>query len=452
MKKTLLRALGIACAISAAIVYLGPASEVAAGPSKTDLGLLASVMQIVQQDYVHPVDSSQLTDDALKGMLSRLDPHSSYMTEPEFRESTQDLNGKFGGVGLKISDRNGLPTVISPIDDTPAARAGLQPGDAIVSVDGQSTHGVNLMEVVRTIRGKPETTVKLTIARGGKSPFEVPLTRHVIKVRSVKSKLEPDIIGYVRISEFGQDTPNELRLAISTLKSDAGGKLAGLVLDLRNDPGGLLSSAVDVSGNFLNGGTVVSIRGRSSSDDRSFNAPETGALLPDTPMVVLVNGASASASEIVAGALQDRHRATVMGTQSFGKGSVQSIITIKGHGALRLTTALYYTPAGRSIQEDGITPDIVVQAPKDEQVANSLVRREDQLHGAFANPGPLTKSRVGSYGKHASAEATSSPPIKEQLIGTNQDAQLTAALNHLERPPAPNSTTAGASGSGAMPL
>lgn len=446
MKKSYLRAGGIACAVSAAIVYRGLASEVAAGPSKADLGLVAGVMQLVQRDYVHPVGSSQLTDDALKGMLSRLDPHSSYMTEPEFRESMQDMNGKFGGVGLKISDHNGLPTVISPIDGTPAARAGVQPGDAIVSVDGQSTHGADLMEVVRKIRGKPETTVKLTIVRGDKSPFEVPLTRQVIEVHSVKSKLEPDDIGYVRISEFGQDTPNELRQAISTMKRDAGGKLGGLVLDLRNDPGGLLSSAVDVSGNFLNGGTVVSIRGRNSSDDQSFKVPATGALLPDTPMVVLVNGASASASEIVAGALQDRHRATVMGTQSFGKGSVQSIIPIKGRGALRLTTALYYTPSGRSIQDDGITPNIVVQAPRNEQVANSLVWREGQLHGAFANPGPLTRSKVGSNGKHASAE-TASPPIKEQLIGTSQDAQLTAALNLLERPPAPSSAAASANGS-----
>ena len=391
-------------------------------------------------------NSSQLTDDALKGMLSRLDPHSSYMTEPEFRQSMEDMNGKFGGVGLKISDHNGLPTVISPIDGTPAARAGVQPGDAIVSVDGQSTHGADLMEVVGKIRGKPDTTVKLTIVRGDKSPFDVPLTRQVIEVHSVKSKLEPDDIGYVRISEFGQDTPNELRQAISTLKRDTGGKLAGLVLDLRDDPGGLLSSAVDVSSDFLNGGTVVSIRGRNSSDDQSFKAPATSALLPNTPMVVLVNGASASASEIVAGALQDRHRATVMGTQSFGKGSVQSIITIKDHGALRLTTALYYTPSGRSIQEDGITPDIVVQAPKDQQVANSLVWREGQLHGAFANPGPLTKSNGGSNAKHASVE-TASPPIKEELIGTDRDAQLTAALNRLERPPASNSAAAGTRGS-----
>ena len=446
MQKSHLRALAIASVASAAIICLGLASAVATGVSKTDVELLAGVMHLVQRDYVHPIDSGKLTDDALKGMLSRLDPHSSYMTETEFRESMEDMNGKFGGVGLRISDHNGRPTVISPIDGTPAARAGIQPGDAIVAVDGRGTHGADLMEVVRKIRGNPGTTVKLTVVRGDKPPFEIPLARQVIAVPSVKSELEPDRIGYIRISEFGRNTPNELRLAISALKRDAGGKPAGLVLDLRNDPGGLLSSAVDVSGDFLNGGTVVSIRGRNRSEDRTFEAAATDALLPDIPMVVLVNGASASASEIVAGALQDRHRATVMGTQSFGKGSVQSIITIKGHGALRLTTALYYTPSGRSIQDDGITPDIVVEAPKDEQVASSLVWREGRLHGAFANPGPVTKSRVGSNAKHASAE-TASPPIKEQLIGTSQDAQLTAALNLLERPPAPKSAAIGASAS-----
>jgi carboxyl-terminal processing protease len=445
MKRSHLRALAIASAASAAIICLGLVSAVATGVSKTDVEFLAGVIQLVQRDYVHPIDSSKLTDDALKGMLSRLDPHSSYMTEPEFRESMEDMDGKFGGVGLKITDHNRVPTVISPIDGTPAAHAGVQPGDAIVAVDGQSTRGAELMEVVRKIRGNPRTTVKLTVVRGDKPPFEIPLTRQVIAVQSVKSKLERDRIGYIRISEFGRDTPNELRQAISTLKRDAGGRPAGLVLDLRNDPGGLLSSAVDVSGDFLNGGTVVSIHGRNSSDDRSFKAPETGALLPDIPMVVLVNGASASASEIVAGALQDRHRATVMGTQSFGKGSVQSIITIKGHGALRLTTALYYTPSGRSIQDDGITPDIVVQAPKDEQVANSPVWREAQLHGAFANPGPLAESKDGSNGGRMSAE-TASPPIKPQLIGTSRDAQLAAALNLL-RPPTPNSAAVGASAS-----
>ncbi|KWV45362.1 peptidase S41 [Bradyrhizobium macuxiense] len=435
MKTSHFRAIGITCAASAAVVGLGLASRVFAGPSTVDLGLLSGVMQLVQEDYVHPVDSNELTNAALKGMLSRLDPHSAYMTEPEFRESREDISGKFGGIGLQITYHNGLPTVLSPIDDTPGARAGLQPGDAIVSVDGQTTRGVDLMDVIRKIRGKPGTVVRLTILRDGKSPFDVPLTRQVIEVYSVKSRLESNNMGYLRISEFGQETPSELRQAISNLQHDAGGKLAGVVLDLRNDPGGLLASAVDVSSDFLNGGTVVSIRGRNGNDDQSFTAPATGALLPDTPVVVLVNGASASASEIVAGALQDRHRATVMGTQSFGKGSVQTIIPIKGHGALRLTTALYYTPSGRSIQGDGITPDVVVQAAKDEQVANSLVWREAQLHGAFTNPGTLSKSDAAPDAKGPSPD-TASPPIKEQLIGTDKDSQLKAALNYLEHLPA----------------
>ena len=444
MNKSYLPAAGVACAAYALVLALG--STVTASPSRTNLELLSGAMQIVQQKYVHPVDSSQLTDDALKGMLSRLDPHSSYMTRAEFRESMDDMNGQFSGVGLKITDHDGVLTVLSPIDGTPAAQAGVQPGDEIVSVDGQSTHGVDLMEVVRKIRGKPGTTVKLTIVSGERPPFEVPLTRQIIEVHSVTSRLEPDHIGYVRISEFGADTPKELRHAVSKLKQDAGGRLSGLVLDLRDDPGGLLSSAVDVSGDFLSGGTVVSIHGRNSSDNRSFKAPAAGTLLPETPMVVLVNGASASASEIVAGALQDRHRATVMGTQSFGKGSVQTIIPIKGHGAMRLTTALYYTPSGRSIQEDGITPDVVVEAPKDEQVANSLVWREAQLHGAFANPGPITGPNAAPNTGHATTQ-TASPPIKEQLIGTGQDTQLTKALNFLRRPHTLNSAARSTNGS-----
>jgi carboxyl-terminal processing protease len=434
MKRLQRRAVGFAAAGSAAAVaFTLAASVVAARSSEPNLALIGGVMQLVRQDYVHPIDSDQLTRDALKGMLARLDPHSSYMTEQELRESQQDMNGKFGGVGMEIADRQGLPTVISPIDATPAGEAGLQPGDIITSVDGKATPGMGLMQIVREIRGKPGTSVTLSISRGSQTPFDVSLTRRIILVHSVKSKLEPGDIGYVRITEFTQNTPAELKQAIATLKRGAAGNLKGLVLDLREDPGGLLSSAVGVSGDFLDGGTVVSIRGRQNSDDQTFRAPAKGDLLPGTPMTVLINGASASASEIVAGALQDRHRATVIGTESFGKGSVQSIITLNGDGALRLTTALYYTPSGRSIQDVGITPDIVVAAPKDEQVANSLIWRESQLHGAFRNPGPVARSDTLTHQMHAESR-TYSPPIKEQLIGTAKDTQLAAALDFLKSP------------------
>jgi carboxyl-terminal processing protease len=433
MMKLHLQTIGLIAAASAAAIFLVRASGVAAGPARPDLELIAGVMQLVQHDYVHPIASDQLTQDALKGMLGHLDPHSSYMSEREFEQSSQDLSGKFGGIGLKIEDRNGVATVVSPIDGTPAAQAGLQPGDMIVAVDGQTTHGMGLMQVVLEIRGKPGTNVKLGIVRGGKASKEVSLIRKIIEVNSVRSKLEPGDIGYIRISEFGDDTPGEFKRAIATLKRNAGGNLKGLVLDLRDDPGGLVSSAVDVSGDFLDGGTVVSIHGRRKNDDEVYKAPARGDLLPHTQVAVLVNSGSASASEIVAGALQDRHRATVMGTQSFGKGSVQSVIRIKGHGALRLTTALYYTPSGRSIQGEGISPDIVAEAPKDERVASSPIWRESQLHGAFKNPGPLSKGGAAPAVKPV-AVAAYSPPIKESLIGTGQDAQLSAALKFLQHP------------------
>jgi carboxyl-terminal processing protease len=441
MKRAYLSAIGIVTAASAAAIL---ASHVAAGPPKLDLGLIAGVVQLVEQDYVHPVNSSELTDYALKGMLAHLDPHSAYMTEQEFRESTQEMSGKFGGIGLEIADHSGVPTVISPIDDTPAAHAGLQPGDVIASVDGHGTQGEDLLQIVRQIRGTPGTTVTLAISRGAKTPFDVPLTRSIIRVDSVKSKLEPDGVGYVRISQFGDNTPAELKQAITALTRDAGGKLRGLVLDLRDDPGGLLSAAVDVSGDFLDHGTVVSIRGRSQADNKVYSASGRSDLLQHAPIAVLINGASASASEIVAGALQDHHRATVMGTRSFGKGSVQSLIPLSGHGALRLTTALYYTPSGRSIQDEGISPDIVVEAPKDQQVASSLIWRESQLHGAFANPGSLTKSQNQADQTEANTTPAKreaySPPIKEQLIGTADDAQLTAALKFLEHANGSNAT------------
>jgi carboxyl-terminal processing protease len=400
------------------------------GPSPTDLALLDGVIQLVQHDYVHPVDPHTLTTDALKGMLTRLDPHSDYMDEQEFKQSQADITGKFGGLGIQISEDHGVPKVISPIDGTPAFHAGLQPGDLIVQIEGKSTQGMGLSKIVRELRGKPGTSVKITIARGSKTPFDVSITRAIIRVATVKSKLEPNGIGYVRITQFGGDTPDDFRKALGDMKQKAGGKLKGVVLDLRNDPGGLLSAAVAIAGDFLDGGTVVTIKGRRTGDNHAYNVEGGGDMIKGTPVVVLINGASASASEIVAGALQDRHRAKVMGTQSFGKGSVQTIIPLDGHGALRLTTALYYTPSGRSIQGQGIAPDIVVEAPKDQQVPGALLARENSLENAFHNPGPLSKAKQKAKEK-AAAKEDLSPPIKTQLIGTDNDAQLKAALGYF---------------------
>jgi len=437
MKKTITLVAGVLAAVLAASVAgIAIGASTRAGPSVANLALINGVIEIVQRDYVHTVTSDDLTTDALKGMLTRLDPHSDYMDEAEFKESQSDLNGRFGGLGIQISSQDGVPKIISPIDDTPASRAGLAGGDLIVAIDGQSTHGLDLQKVVRILRGTPGTSVKLTILRGTKAPFDVTLTRAIIEVPSVKAKLEPNAIGYVRVTEFGSDTADDFKKALDKLKQDAGGKLRGLVLDLRNDPGGLLSAAISIAGDFLDGGTVVSTHGRRHSEDHSYSAPSHGDMLAGTPITVLINGASASASEIVAGALQDRHRATIMGTPSFGKGSVQSVIPLSGHGALRLTTALYFTPAGRSIQGEGITPDMVVEAPKDQQVAGALLLSENELSGAFKNPGQLnaqTKTDATPNPAKYSTAAQHSPPIKADLIGTDQDAQLKAAIARLEQ-------------------
>jgi carboxyl-terminal processing protease len=403
-------------------------------PSMSDLALLNGVIQLVERDYVHPIGSHELTKDALKGMLNRLDPHSDYMDEQEFKESQSNISGRFGGLGIEISEQNGVPKVISPIDGTPAMRAGLQPGELIVEIDGQSSQGLSLDKVVHVLRGEPGTKVKLSILRGGKEPFQVTITRSIIEVQTVKSKLEPNNIAYARVTEFGENSARDLEKALKKMRSDAGGKLNGVVLDLRNDPGGLLTAAVEIAGDFLKGGTVVTIKGRRSEDNQAYKVPQNGTIVPDAPMVVRINGASASAAEIVAGALQDRKRATIMGTQSFGKGSVQTIIQLNGHGALRLTTALYYTPAGRSIQGQGISPDVVVEAPKDQQISGFLLPHESSLRGAFRNPGRLNKpAGKGGAAKEPAEAAKNSPPIKADLIGADNDAQLKAARAYLEK-------------------
>jgi carboxyl-terminal processing protease len=420
-------------ALAAAVFALGvngctvPAADAPA--DTTELGLLAATMQEVEKSYVVPVQPDQLVNGALKGMLGRLDPHSDYMTEREYRELISTTSGQFGGVGIEISVEEGVPQVISAIEGTPAAAAGVEPGDRIVKADGQPIIGMDIGEVVRRLRGNAGTPVVLTIARANRPMFDVTITRAIIHVESVKSALKPGGIGYIRISTFDENTPAELRAALSRLRQEAGGRLSGLALDLRNDAGGLLDASVEVAGDFLDSGTVVSTRGREPHENRVYEAPPKGDLARGTPVVVLINGASASAAEIVAGALQDNRRAIILGTHSFGKGSVQSIIPIEGYGALRLTTALYYTPSGRSIQGQGISPDRVVTVPKDQQVANAVLTFESDLFGTLKPTGALAPT--GTTAPLAPPRPTAEDidhPINPKIIGTPQDAQLRAAL------------------------
>jgi carboxyl-terminal processing protease len=411
------------------------------GATPGDIALIQQTMKEVEKNYVEPVTPDALTTGALKGMLTRLDPHSDYMDESEYRDLMATTSGEFGGVGIEISVDEGVPQVISAIEGTPAAAAGIAPGDRITKADGQPLVGMDIEEVVNRLRGAPGTKVELTIARSGKAPFNVSVTRAIIKVESVKSALQPGHVGYARVSTFDENTATELRAAIARMRQEAGGNFNGFVLDLRNDAGGLLDAAVEVAADFLDSGTVVTTRGRDPDENRVYEAPPNGDLARGTPLVVLINGASASASEIVAGALQDDHRGTVMGTRSFGKGSVQSIIPIEGHGALRLTTALYYTPSGRSIQGHGITPDMVVTLPKEQQVANALVTYESDLYGTLKPTGalaPTDKAPADKTPPARPAEPTptgSDHPIIPSVIGTAQDAQLSAALAYLKSHP-----------------
>jgi carboxyl-terminal processing protease len=401
----------------------------------TDLGLIQEVMKQVERNYVAPVTGNDLAKDALRGMLTRLDPHSDYMDQEQYQQMTAVTRGQFGGIGVELTLEGKVPEVISPIDGTPAANAGIEPGDRIVKIDGQPTTGMDVEEIVKRLRGAAGSRVILTIARNDRGPFDVPLTRDVIRVVSVKSDLKGDNVGYARITTFTENTSSELAGAIARMKARTRGRLNGFVLDLRNDPGGLLDAAIDVTGVFLDGGVVVTTRGRNSADDHVYRAPVAGDLLRGTPVVVLINSASASAAEIVAGAMQDHRRATVMGTRSFGKGSVQTIIPLEGRGALRLTTALYYTPSGRSIQGQGISPDIVVGVPKNQQVANAVISFESDLYRALKNAGTLNSGSTDNPAPSARADAgdTAEHPIKPMIIGTGNDPQIAAALDFLQK-------------------
>jgi carboxyl-terminal processing protease len=349
------------------------------------LSLFGDVFERVRNEYVEPVSDEQLIEAALNGMLTSLDPHSGYLNAKNFRDMQVQTKGEFGGLGIEVTLENGWVKVISPIDDTPAAKAGLQPNDLITHLDGEPVQGLSLNDAVDRMRGPVNTEIRLTVRRDGQAPFEVSLTRAVIKIQTAKSKLQ-DNVGYIRVSQFVESTDTNLRKAIDALKKESNGNLQGYVLDLRNNPGGLLDQAVAVAGDFLDKGEIVSTRSRRPEDTQRFNAH--GKDLTDgAPMVVLINDGSASASEIVAGALQDHRRAILLGTRSFGKGSVQTIIPLPGHGAIRLTTARYYTPSGRSIQAVGIEPDIKVALAKIETMgqAGDHTRSEAQLRGALRN-------------------------------------------------------------------
>ena len=341
------------------------------------LNLFGDVFERIRAEYVEPVNDREVIESAINGMLQGLDPHSSYMNPRNFRDMQVQTRGEFGGLGIEVTQENGYVKVISPIDDTPAARAGVKPGDLITHINSQSTQGLTLQEAVEQMRGERGSVIRLTIRREGeRAPVELSLTRDVIRPQVARFRLEGNDVAYVRLSAFNEQTEQALRRAVSTMRQQAGTNLRGLILDLRNNPGGLLDQAVQVSDDFLDQGEIVSTRARRSEDAQRWNA-RSGDIAQGLPMVVLINGGSASASEIVAGALQDHRRAVVMGAKSFGKGSVQTVMPIPGQGAIRLTTARYYTPSGRSIQATGIEPDIEVLSQRPDPNAPHRDREAD---------------------------------------------------------------------------
>jgi carboxyl-terminal processing protease len=397
----------------------------AAGNDYESIELFTDVLAIVKKSYVEEVDTKKLIYGAINGMLASLDPHSSFMPPETYKEMKIETKGTFGGLGIEISIKDGILTVISPIEDTPAYRAGIKAGDQILKIDDKFTKDLTVMDAVKRMRGTKGTKVTLTIMRDGfERPKDFPLTRDIIQVKSVKFKTLDDGYGYVRIAQFQEKTADDLQKALEALKEANKGKLNGLVLDLRNDPGGLLDQAVRVAENFLDEGKlIVYTEGREKDSQMRFTSRK-GDKQPNFPMVVLINSGSASASEIVAGALQDHKRAVVMGVQSFGKGSVQTILPLSDNSGLRLTTARYYTPSGRSIQAKGITPDIVVE--KIELAAtgekkDSMHLREKDLENHFEND---KKEPV-------SEKSESLPPYKTDEQVKN-DYQILRALDLLK--------------------
>jgi carboxyl-terminal processing protease len=415
--------LGLAAAVAATVfaLTLGQDIGVAAAATGTtsntadtykEVNLFGDVFDAARANSVDQVTDETLIEGAINGMLTALDPHSNYLNAKNFDDMKVQTRGEFGGLGIEVAMENGLVKVVSPIDDTPAARAGLRPGDLITNLNGEAVQGMTLPEAVEKMRGPVNSEITLTIRREGRDPFDVKLTRANIKIQSVHSHLEDGNVGYIRISSFNEQTDVGLNAAMKNLKQQSNNKLVGVILDLRNNPGGLLDQAVAVSDAFLNQGEIVSTRGRRAEDAQRYDA-RPGDIASGLPMVVLINGGSASASEIVAGALQDHHRAILVGTRSFGKGSVQTIIPLPGHGAMRLTTARYYTPSGRSIQAKGIEPDITIEAAKIEK--------------ASAEKGKPDADKDKTKPDTAAEQGTVDPAV----LGTADDYQLARAVDLL---------------------
>lgn len=408
-----------AAAIAVALIYVPQTVQAASSETYRQLNLFGDIFERIRSDYVEEVDDPDLIEAAVNGMLRSLDPHSSYLNAKNYRDMQVQTRGEFGGLGIEVTMENGLVKVVSPIDDTPAARAGLKPGDLVTHLDGEPVLGLTLSQAVEKMRGPVDSSIALTINRpGAESTFDVTVTRAIVKIQSVRYRNEGDI-GYVRITSFNEQTKTGLERGVDKVKADLNGEMKGLILDLRNNPGGLLDQAVSVAGAFLEQGEIVSTRGRRSDDSQRYNARK-GDLAEGLPMIVLINGGSASASEIVAGALQDHHRAIILGTKSFGKGSVQTIIPLQGHGAIRLTTARYYTPSGRSIQAKGIEPDIEVAQARVEAVDQVKRRSEADLRGHLEGD------------EKGKAKTKDTKPVASPAKGSSpEDFQLAYAIDLL---------------------
>jgi len=388
-----------------------------------DIRSLSEVFGKIKQNYVEEIDDKELLENAIRGLLSGLDPHSAYLDKKAFTDLREGTSGEFGGLGIVVGMKDGFVNVISPIDDTPAERAGVKSGDLIIRLGEKNVKGMTLEDAVKIMRGKPDTDILLTIVREGKDkPLKIKITRAIIKVQSVRSKTLEDGFGYIRVSAFQERTGADLRKAITKLKRENNKKIKGLVLDLRNNPGGLLSAAVEVSDAFLENGVVVSIKGRDASNTTTYSAKGLD-LINEAPIVVLINGGSASASEIVAGALQDHKRGIIMGTLSFGKASVQTVVPLGNGSALKLTTARYYTPSGKSIQAKGITPDIVLDDIKVSKKDDNGFKqtKEKDLSGHLEN-GDADEDEFNNAAEK----------VKEKLSLAKEDYALYEALNLLK--------------------